>query len=88
MNNTTNTVLAATAPLILGIQVNDIYLIGMLIISLIGLIPIIMNLISSIKSKDQQKVKENTKELQDKLKDLMEYSKEQENNKNTNEKDQ
>ena len=78
MNNTTNVTLAAAAPLILGIQVNDIYLIGMLIISLIGLIPIIMNLVSSLKAKDQQKVKENTKEIQDNLKDLMEHIKEQE----------
>ena len=87
MNNTTNVALAATAPLILGIQVNDIYLIGMLIISLIGLIPVILNLIQGIKAKDSTKINQNTKEIQDNIKDLMEHIKEQENNNNNNEKD-
>ena len=84
MNNTANTVLAATAPLILGIQVNDIYLIGMLIISLIGLIPVILNLIQGIKSKDSTKISQNTKEIQDNLKDLMETLKDQEKDQNNN----
>lgn len=63
---------AATAPLILGISVNDIYMIGMLIIALLGVIlPFIVSAINKSKvDKDEvKKALDDAKETIEKIKD-------------------
>lgn len=63
---------AATAPLILGISVNDIYMIGMLIIALLGIIlPFIVSVINKSKvDKDEvKKALDDAKETIENLKD-------------------
>ena len=63
---------AATAPLILGISVNDIYMIGMLIIALLGVIlPFIVSTINKSKvDKDEvKKALDDAKETIEKIKD-------------------
>lgn len=70
MNNN-NIVLTASAPILMGLSVSDIYLIGMLIIALLGLIPTLYSLIKSIKSGNEDKIKEDTKELQSEVKEVI-----------------
>lgn len=70
MNNN-SIILTASAPLLMGLSVSDIYLIGMLIIALIGLIPTIYSLVKSIKSGNEDKVKADTKEIQDAVKEVI-----------------
>lgn len=66
-----NIVLTASAPILMGLSVSDIYLIGMLIIALLGLIPTLYSLIKSIKSGNEDKIKEDTKELQSEVKEVI-----------------
>lgn len=79
MNSNNSIVLTASAPILMGLSVSDIYLIGMLIIALIGLIPTIYSLIKSIKSGNEEKVKADTKEVQEAVKEVLDNLKEEEN---------
>lgn len=71
MSTNNNIVLTASAPILMGLSVSDIYLIGMLIIALLGLIPTLYSLIKSIKSGNEDKIKEDTKELQSEVKEVI-----------------
>ena len=71
MNNTTTTTICSSIPLFLGMNVSDIYLIGMLIISIIGLIPVVISLINSIKSNNKEDISKDTSQLQEQIKDII-----------------
>lgn len=71
MSNSNSIILTASAPILMGLSVSDIYLIGMLIIALIGLIPTIYSLVKSIKSGNEDKVKADTKEIQEVVKEVI-----------------
>lgn len=81
MNSNNSIVLTASAPILMGLSVSDIYLIGMLIIALIGLIPTIYSLIKSIKSGNEEKVKADTKEVQEAVKEVLDNLEEKSNGK-------
>ena len=76
MNNNTTTAICSTVPLFMGMNVSDIYLIGMLIISIIGLIPVIISLVNSIKTNNNETITKSTKDLQEQLKDIIDQIKE------------
>lgn len=71
MNSNNSIILTASAPILMGLSVSDIYLIGMLIIALIGLIPTIYSLVKSIKSGNEEKVKADTKEIQEAVQEVI-----------------
>lgn len=67
---------AATAPLILGISVNDIYMIGMLVIALLGVIlPFIVSAINKSKV-DKDEVKKALDDAKDTLEESHNNTKE------------
>ncbi len=70
MNNTTTLTACASIPFLFTTA--DIYLIGMLLVALIGLIPTIYSMISAIKTKNEDKLKQSTKDLQEDLRDTLE----------------
>lgn len=71
-NNNTAICAAATAPIILGISVNDIYLIGMLVIAFLTLIsPFIIAIInkSSVNKDDVKEAEKDAEEIIKEIKD-------------------
>lgn len=71
MNNNTTICAAATAPLILGISVNDIYMIGMLVLAALGLLmPLILAWVnkSKVEKDDVNKALDDAKDILEQLK--------------------
>lgn len=72
MNSNTTIYAAATAPIILGISVNDIYMIGMLVLAALGLlIPVISawRSKSKVNQDEVNKALNDAKEILEELKD-------------------
>ena len=72
MNTNTTTTICSSIPLFLGMNVSDVYLIGMLIISVIGLIPVIVSLVNSVKANNKEDISKDTSQLQEQIKDIIE----------------